>query len=301
MRKGSWYGLRLGKPLPLTGLRSEWFDLFLRDVEGYGVKEDSISLWALGGAGFILRTVKSTVYIDPYLGGTNISRNLETHTEYVLHRMIPIPFNASDITKIDAAVMTHEDPDHMNEDFIFPMNRNSRCLFIGPPSVAEILESWKIQKNRIVALRPYEEERVNDLRIIGLPSADPGPKTANTYLFDTGKIRMFHSGDSPFSEEFAEIGNKYDIDIAAINLGISPPGCKWYNNPGDVVRIADELGAKIVIPMHWDIWSLCVEDPKLVEEEVKFRKRSMRVVVLRIGQRFDYGGEVGNGAMAHEG
>jgi L-ascorbate metabolism protein UlaG (beta-lactamase superfamily) len=55
-----------------------------------------------------------------------------------------------------------------------------------------------------------------------------------------------------------------------------------------VLQIAGDLNAKIVIPMHWDLWYGTLEDPRLVEREAEERKRDVRVVSLRIGERFDY-------------
>ena len=285
MGRGEYYDVRLGKPYPVSNLKSEWFDWFLREVDNYKVRPDSIALWSLGGAGFILKTTNSTIYIDAYLGGSAKSDGL------VLHRMIPIPFDPLAVKKIDATVVTHEDLDHLSEDFIFPVGENTACTFIGPPSVADLLESWRIPKTRIISLNENEEGRINDVRIIALASNDPNPKTSNTYVFDTGKVKIFHSGDSIFLERFAEIGRKYDIDIAAISLGANPPGAKWYNNPGDVVQIARDLRAKVLIPMHWDLWNIALEDPSLVEQEVRIRKLDIRVVVLRIGERLDYSSE----------
>ena len=284
MGRGEFYDVRLGKPFPVNDLRSEWYDWFLKKVDEYKPSQGSVTLWALGGSGFILRTKKSTIYIDPYLGGSVISDG----TAFLTHRMIPIPFNASDVRKIDAVAITHEDIDHMNEDFIFPVSRNTECSFVGPSSVADLLKSWGTPENRIVSLSENEETRIGDVRVIALDSNDPNPKTANTYIFDTGKIRVFHAGDSFFLDKFAGIGRKYDIDIAAISVGVNPPGAKWYNNPGDAVQIARDLNAKVLIPMHWDLWDVCLEDPYLVEQEARNRRTNVKVVVLRVGERFDY-------------
>jgi L-ascorbate 6-phosphate lactonase len=282
MGKGEWYDIRLGKPYPVTNLRSEWFDWFLREVDGYQVGV-GLTLWSIGGAGFILKSRNSTIYIDPYCGGSVKVPDIGT-----IHRMIPIPFNPSDVRKIDATVITHEDLDHLNEDFIFPVSENTRSLFIGPPSVGELLESWGIPKNRIVILHEYQEKKVNDVRIIGLPSNDPVPKTANTYILEADGVKVFHSGDALFFEKYHEFGKKYDIDIALISLGTNPPGMKIYNNPGEVVQIARDLGCKVLIPMHWNLWSFSLEDPYLVSQEVKLRALDIKVVILRIGERFSY-------------
>jgi len=282
MGKGEWFNIRLGKPNPLINLKSEWFDWFLKEVDGYQI-EKGLALWSLGGAGFILKTRKTTVYIDPYCGGSIKIPDLNT-----VYRMVPIPFNPSDVKTIDATVITHEDLDHLNEDFIFPVNKNTKSLFIGPPSVCELLESWGIPKERIVNLNEYQATKIKDIRIVALPANDPVPKTANTYLFEAENIGVFHSGDSLFSEEFYKASKKYKIDIALVSLGANPPGMEIYNNPGEVVRIARDLNAKVVIPMHWNLWSFSMENPYLVEKEIKIRKLDIKAVILQIGERFMY-------------
>ncbi len=96
-------------------MRSEWYNWFLQNVDEYEVKQGFITLWSLGGAGTILKSPESTIYIDPYCEGALKNEGLP------VMRMTPLPFNVSDVKKIDAAVISHEDPDQLNEDFIFPI------------------------------------------------------------------------------------------------------------------------------------------------------------------------------------
>lgn len=163
MGRGEYYEVRLGKPLALADLRSEWFEWFLTGVDQYRPKQGSVALWALGGAGFILKTPTATIYIDPYVGGSVESEGV------ILHRMIPIPLNASSVRRIDATVITHEDLDHLDENFIFPVNKNTKCQFIGPPSVADLLKSWEIAEERIVSLKENETTIIKDTKIVALP------------------------------------------------------------------------------------------------------------------------------------
>jgi L-ascorbate 6-phosphate lactonase len=183
--QGLWYDRRLGKSQPFCNLRSEWYNWVLQNVDEYEVKQGFITLWSLGGAGFILKSPESTIYIDLYCG-----RALKNEGLTVM-RMIFLPFNASDVKKIDAAVILHEDPDHFNEDFIFPICKSADCLFVEPPSVTNLLKSWEIAENRIVSLKEHQEKKINDIRVIAFPSNDPIPKTANTYIVEIGNVKNF--------------------------------------------------------------------------------------------------------------
>jgi L-ascorbate 6-phosphate lactonase len=279
--EGLWYYTRLGKPQQLCNLRSEWYDWFLQEVDGYEVTQGSVALWPIGGAGFILKSANSTLYIDPYCGGS-----LKTESLTIM-RMVPLPFNASDVKKIDAVIVSHEDLDHLSEDFVFPVAKNTRCAFLGPPSVADLLKSWGLAENRIVSLKEHEERRIKDVRVIALPSNDPVPKTANAYIFEIGDTRVFHAGDSLWTAEFFKTGQRYDIDVALISLGVNPPGQKYYNTPSEVLEIAQDLGTKVLIPMHWDLWGFALDNPRLVEQEARQRNLKMDVVMLKMGERYD--------------
>ncbi|MBS7655718.1 MBL fold metallo-hydrolase [Candidatus Bathyarchaeota archaeon] len=131
-------------------------------------------------------------------------------------------FRSTSCKKIDATIITHEDLDHLNEDFVFSVSKNTKCLFIGSPSVSELLKSWGINEERIVTLKEYEETKVKDIKVIALPSYDPIPKTANTYILEVDGVKVFHSGDSLFFEGYYEVGRKYEVDIALISLGNIP-------------------------------------------------------------------------------
>jgi L-ascorbate 6-phosphate lactonase len=263
-------------------LKSEWFDWFLTTVESYRVRAGAITLWSIGGAGFIFKTSQATIYIDPYCGGSISSGGR------ILHRMVPIPFNPDEVKSIDATVITHEDLDHLSEDFVFPISDNTDSFFIGPESVTELLKSWKIPSSQIITLKEWHEKQINNIAIKVLPSKDPIPKTANTYLFECAKIGIFHSGDSLVDPIFKKIGKKYEIEIALISVGVNPPGERWYNTPEEAVEFAQYLGARILIPIHWDIWDIALCNPHLVEEIINRAKLEITCKILRIGERFDY-------------
>jgi L-ascorbate 6-phosphate lactonase len=281
MGEGEHYEMRLGKPRSLSNLRSEWFDWFLAEVSRCEPKGNSVVLWALGGAGFILKTRTATVYVDPYVGGSVEAGGL------MLYRMIPIPFDASSVREIDGTVITHEHIDHLNEDFVLPVSGNTKCKFVGPSSVAELLNSWGIPRGRIVSLDKSEETRIKDVRVVAFPANDPSSRSANTYLFDTGKVKLFHSGDSFHFHGFAEIGKQFDIDVAMVTFAKNPPGKKWYNDSTEFIKIARDTRPRVVIPMHWDLWSVLLENPHLVEKELAMKEPNITVEVLRVGQRFD--------------
>jgi L-ascorbate 6-phosphate lactonase len=62
-------------------------------------------------------------------------------------------------------------------------------------------------------------------------------------------------------------------------------------SPWDLWRVAEALNTKVILPMHHDNWANCFEDPRYLEEIVKWknaekRHPSMSVVSLLPGARY---------------
>jgi len=257
---------------------SQWSNYLLSEVEGYEVAADTMVLWYLGGAGFVVRTSKSTVYIDPYFG-PSIS------PEWI--RMIAVPMEPADIRKVDILISTHEHEDHCDKGVIEEIGRNTRALFMGPKTSTEEASGWGFSPSRIVEMKPYERRRVGDFKITALPALDSHPKMALTYMLEARGFTVFHSGDSVYFNKFLEFGGKWNVDVALLNLGRNPQGDTFYMTPCDVVRAAVDLGAKVVIPMHWDLWKRVSEDPRLVKFVADEWQVKTRVAILRLGDRFE--------------
>ena len=266
----------------IIDLPSTWKDYLLSEIEQWRVGEHEIVLWSLGGAGFVLKTKKATIYIDPYLG-PSISKEII--------RAIPIPIDPNDIRQIDALIMTHEHEDHCDRNTIVALGRNTKAIFVGSPKSVDLILGWNTSRERVVVMKPYQKLNVKDVKVTALPAKDPNPDIdALTYHLQAGDANLFHSGDSSYFEGYKEIGEKFRVDIALLNLARNPPqwAVKQYMSYCDVVRAAMDLKAKVVIPMHWDMWKLAIEDPYVLKPIMASQNPEVNVVVLKVGDRFEY-------------
>ena len=129
------------------------------------------------------------------------------------------------------------------------------------------------QKTRVI--EPGQEIKVNDVNVVALEafdrtalitSDDPEntfkgkmPQDMNelavNYLFETSGGTVYHAGDSHYSNLFAKHGNQYAIDVCLGAYGENPRGITDKITSVDMLRMAESLNAKVVIPVHYDIWS----------------------------------------------
>ncbi|MCL5960632.1 MAG: MBL fold metallo-hydrolase [Chloroflexi bacterium] len=246
----------------------------IREVERLKVDPGKTVLWALGGAGFVVKSAEALIYIDPFFGIWEEMVNEWT-------RAIPIPGSAEDIRHVDAVISTHEHIDHCHNGTLVPVSRNTDALFIGPQRSIDLALSWDYPAQRLVPLSCHQSVQVKDTRITAMPSYDPiSAAPPLTYILETPGGTIFHGGDSLYFDGFVECGVKWSIDLALISYATNPLNAVLYMSAYEVARAAHDLKTRCLVPMHWDMWKQYLADPKLVEVVVKrmFPQIQVRVV-----------------------
>lgn len=78
-----------------------------------------------------------------------------------------------------------------------------------------------------------------------------------------GDLRVYHAGDSAYGPFFAEIGSRFPgIDVAMLPIGAYAP--RWFMrnmhmDPEEAVQACQDLGARVMVPMHWGTFWLSRE------------------------------------------
>ena len=76
-------------------------------------------------------------------------------------------------------------------------------------------------------------------------------------------LRVYHAGDSAYGPFFASIGARSPgIDVAMLPIGAYAP--RWFMqtmhmDPEEAVRAACNVGARVMVPMHWGAFWLSRE------------------------------------------
>ncbi len=257
------------------------YSSLLPEIEGFKAKPGSIALWSIGGPGFVLKTARALIYIDPYFGG-------DAAPDW--RRLIPVPIDVNAIRKVDLVVSTHEHGDHADPGTFKPIMKDTKAKVIGPSSSVDLLAGSGISKDKLVAVKAGESYQVGDVKVTAFEANDPGAKGALMFLYEAGAVNYFHAGDTLYTTKFAEYGAKNRIDIACLSLGRNPPQHEIYMNPCHVVQAAMSLNAKVTIPMHWDLWSFVREDPTLVHFMAEKWGYKGTVKIMKLGERLDYRG-----------
>ena len=113
------------------------------------------------------------------------------------------------------------------------------------------------------------------------------------YVVETGRRRLYHSGDTGWFDGFVEIGRRCGpIDAAMLPIGAYAP--RWFMrpqhlDPPEAVDAFLALGAEHFVAMHWGTFKLTDEDLREPPERLRAawsraRLPSRRLSVPAIGE-----------------
>ena len=305
----------------------EWGSYLNETIANKQVPEGSFATWWLGCMGFWLKTHEGTnIVVDMWNGtgkhthgdgkmrkGHQMMRMAGDEAQQPNLRNRPYVIDPFSVKDVDALCVTHTHHDHLDIYTAACVNKNCpNAKFIGPQGVVDEWLSWGIPEEKTIVVKPGDEVKVGAVTIKALESFDrtelvteddPNVKLAGTmpkdmskiavnYLFETSGGNLYDAGDSHFSNTFVKHGNENKIDVAFCAYGENPRGITDKLDDSQVLRMAEDLNTKVVIPMHWDIWSNFFTDPKdiiALWDRKKYRLQyKFKPYILQVGGEFNY-------------
>jgi L-ascorbate metabolism protein UlaG (beta-lactamase superfamily) len=173
--------------------------------------------------------------------------------------------------KLDAILISHDHYDHLDYPSIQALK--ARCSrFLVPLGVGAHLEAWGIPASQIQEMDWWEETRIEGLQIAFTPSRHFSGRGLNnrfstlwgSWCFIGRQRRVFFSGDSGYTPEFAKIGQQYGpFDIAMMECGQYNEAWKSIHMmPEESVQACQDVRAQWLMPIHWGKFQLAIHDWK---------------------------------------
>ena len=262
----------------------DWLPTAVADAAPEGVQ-----LWYLGCNGFVLKADDgTTVFIDPYLGLGDPPRTV---------RMIPVPFDPTDVIEADAVLATHEHTDHVHGPSQAPILESTDATFYGPSASVETAREWTddydLTDDDFAEIEEGDTIEVGSLEIAVEPANDPDADHPVSYVIRHEAGTFFHGGDARPSEAFESIGDRYDIDLGVVAFGSAgmipdkqtrePKYTKWYSDENMAAEAAAQLQVDRLLPTHWDMWKGLTADPETLRHHVRSFAFPRTLEVLEIG------------------
>ena len=233
-------------------------------------KTSRVPIQQLGQSGCKLQFPNCTVYLDPYL--SNSVQELDSPD---LERLQPIPFLPESVLDADRVLITHEHIDHCDPHTIPKLAKASpQAHFICPQPVYVKLIEWGIDESRIILASEVWTELDVNLSLLAIPAAHPdivrdenGNLACVGYLIKYFDQVIYLAGDTCVKQEIIDtLVAQGPIHTAFLpvnehNFFRGRRGIIGNMSVREAFQFAEEIAAKQVVAVHWDMFAINSVEP----------------------------------------
>lgn len=222
-----------------------------------------VLVW-FGHSSYFLQIEGKRVLVDPVFSGnaSPIPRTVKSFKGTDI-------YTVADLPDIDYLFISHDHYDHVDYETLIALKDKTKKVICGL-GVGSHFEYWGYDSSKIIE-RDWNEKVELDSGFTAFiePArhfSGRGLSTNKTlwasYLLKTPSMKIFIGGDSGYDTHYAEIGNKHgSIDLAILDNGQYDEAWKYIHNlPEDVLKAAQDLKAKRVLPVHSSKFALASHD-----------------------------------------
>ena len=256
-----------------------------------------IAVWYLGQEGILIKNGDHYLAVDPYLSDY-VDRNCCQFVKWV--RKYAPPISAEELAEIvDVVICTHSHFDHADPDTLSIIAQNNKdVIFVVPAPEKAQIASYGIDSARIIGARADERLSVESFDIIAVPSAheelhpdENGDYSELGYIIEAAGNRVFHAGDMCMYDGLIERLDNIDMAFLPIN------GRDYFRNENDIIGnfdvneaviLAREIGAKMLVPMHHDLYEVNMVNPAAFVLALQAHDSMRRYHIFAPGEKYIY-------------
>lgn len=202
---------------------------------------------------------------------------------------------------IDAILISHNHHDHLNLRTLRRLRRRHQSNVVVPSGLGKYATRTGFQ--HFVEMNLWDRTEVSGLSVTCVPARHSGTRTLVDwkktlhcgYLIEAPGAVVYFAGDTAYFDGFRDLANRYSVDVAILPIGAYTPH-EWFKhihlNPETAIKAFLDLGAKILIPMHWGTFKISDEPldepPKRLIAEAERHGIFDRVRILRNGESFHW-------------
>ena len=267
-------------------------DAFLADLDMAAQAADAWHIWWLGQSGFLFVRGYDRIILDPYLSDSLTEKYARTDKPHV--RMTNRVIEPERLRYIWVVLSSHSHTDHMDGITLRALRLANPTIETVAPAAEQAVVTERLGIRASVPIDAGEVAEFGPFSVTAVPAAHErveldasGRHRYLGYVIRWGSWTVYHSGDTVLYEGIAEKLRPFNIDIALLPINGRAPERRVAGNLNgrEAAWLAKEIGARLVIPCHYDMFEFNTADPD--DEFVpECQRLGQPYRVLRQGERF---------------
>jgi len=237
------------------------------EINQTAVEPGSLNIWWIGQEGYVFKSQDLVIYVDPYLSTYAERITKGQPDEHV--RMMQSPIRPEEVNNADLVICTHDHADHIDPESIPFIARSSpKANFIVPECARETLLGFKIPEERIHTLRGDDSLTISGITVFAIPAKHERFDKDSlmgypylSYVMNIEGMHLLHTGDTIPYEGQIERFRPHPVDLAFVPINgrdefRNKLGFEGNFNCHEAVEFAKGVGARLTVPMHYDMFSI---------------------------------------------
>ena len=252
---------------------------------------NSPALTWFGHSSFLLSINNQNIFFDPVFSSVPAPHPWLGSKRYNAQH----PIEPEDLPTIDAVVISHDHYDHLDYDSVLRMDAKVK-KYLVPLGVGQHLIEWGVDQNKITEFDWWQDTQLANVQLTFTPARHfSGRRITNQnqtlwggWYVKAADFSMFYSGDTGYGSHFTDIANKLGApDLALLECGqYNEAWADIHMMPEETVLAAQDLQAKVMMPVHWGAFTLSLHswtDP--IERAITAaEKNDQQIVAPEIGE-----------------
>lgn len=296
-------------------------DAFLAQLDVVRRRAGAVDLFWLGQSGFLIHHRGRWVLVDPYLSDSLTEKYAQSDKPHVrvARRVVDPLALARRVASVLTVTSSHGHTDHLDVGTLVPLvqravvdkvivpkavlplaveRTTTRSRMSVPPPVFETADDGSVHqigggiRVRAVASahETVERDEAGCCKYLGYVfefSPFVGPDAHGSNWGGEKEFTVYHSGDTVLYDGLVAKLRPFKIDVALLPINGRGPERRVAGNLSgrEAAQLAKDIGAKLVIPCHYDMFEFNTADPR--DEFIPECERLCQPYkVLRAGERW---------------
>jgi L-ascorbate metabolism protein UlaG (beta-lactamase superfamily) len=262
-------------------------EALLADIRTASRNDHQFRLWWLGQSGFLLQWKGEHLLFDPYLSDSLTKKYAATDKPHV--RMTELAVDPARLTFIDVCTSSHNHTDHLDAETLNPLRQANPSMkfVIAEANRAFVTERLGCDPSWPLGLNDGDAVTLGGFTLTAVPAAheELGPQYTG-FIAKFGPWTVYHPGDTMLYDGMAARLRRFKIQVALLPINGSAPERRVAGNLNarEAASLAKKIGARITIPMHYDMFTFNTAPAS--DFEVAAREEGIGFKVLQCGERW---------------